>query len=463
MLREKAKQFSALLQLKPFDDSTPEGRSKERYRRIVISSTTSLFTRSFTMLASLIIVPLTLNYLGSEQYALWASLTSFVTWIALFDFGIISGLVNALSEANGKNDQAAASGYVSSAFFLLIGIVGIIAAIFIGIVPFVNWASVFAVEGIIPSSLVTLCVIAAVAPVLLGMPFSIVRQIYAGYQKIYIGNAFYVIGVALMLIGIYLAVTFNAQMPVLLLIYGGATIVVSIINMVYIVKVEMPWLRPRLRFFSASSVRRLMRTSVPLFLFQLGALLINSTQPIILAHRTDLDTVTDYSIWMRLFTLTGTVMVLSTSSFLPTFRESYERGEHAWMRTSFKRMMYVRMSIALAGAMLVLIVGNEFLSIWLRQANIQFSTQIWIATFILMVVSAWSTGFSELLTIMDKIWVQVVLVLINGTMVILLTYWLSPEFGVLGAIVAYGFMVVIIQSWLNPILTRPILQANRSQ
>lgn len=436
----------------------PDGRSKERYRRIVLNTLAGLTGRGVSILVNLLTVPLALTYLGKEQYGLFAAITSLLTWVTLFDFGIVNGLVNSISEAYGKNDRAAAASYVSTAFFLLIAIVILIALVFILTVPVVPWDTVFAVRDAFDDTLVRWSVIAAVVAVLIRMPLSVVPQIYKGYQKTYVASAFLIIGSLTTLGSLWLAIRFGATLPVLIFVLGVASSVALSLNLLYTTKVEMPWLRLRLSLFSRQAIRRLLNTSAPLFLFQIGALLVNQTQLIILAHEADLTTVTDYSILMRLYTALGSLLTMATSPFAPSFREAFVRGDHAWVRSGFRRMMLLRMSLAALAASLLVAIGNWILRFWLRQTEVNFGIEIWVAVGVMIVSAAWSTGFSDLLTIMDHIWIQVGLVVINGIVTVLLTLWLSPLMGVLGAIIAISFVAVAMLSWLSPILARSILQ-----
>lgn len=61
---------------------------------------------------SLIASPLTLAYLAPQQYGIWMTISSMVTSLACADLGIGNGLVNAISEAHGRNDRRRPNGCV---------------------------------------------------------------------------------------------------------------------------------------------------------------------------------------------------------------------------------------------------------------------------------------------------------------------------------------------------------------
>jgi len=81
----------------------------------------------------------------------------------------------------------------------------------------------------------------------------------------------------------------------------------------------------------------------------------------------------------------------------------------------------------------------------------------------LVMVDAGISGGSRhdrpgLLTIMDRIWPQVGIVLLNGLVTAGLTLFLAPTLGVLGALLAISCVSVSVASWVVPLLSRRILR-----
>src|SRR5258708_40332876 len=56
----------------------PGKRSAERYQRAVLTSLTAVVARAINLASLLLTVPLTIRYLGSERYAIWATVSSFL-------------------------------------------------------------------------------------------------------------------------------------------------------------------------------------------------------------------------------------------------------------------------------------------------------------------------------------------------------------------------------------------------
>ena len=457
-LQTRARELGSLIRLTPHEVTSEEGRSRERHRRILLSSITNLAVKCLALLVNLVVVRLALGARGKDQYGLWVAITSIVVWASLLDFGVLNGLVNAISEAHGKNDRSAVIGYVSTAFY---GLVGVSAALLIALgvaAARVDWGSLLSAAGVVPDRSLQWSIVAAAAPIVASFPLSIVRQIYAGLQKAYVGNLFAAIGSLVTLGATAAAVALKAGLPVLVLTLGIGPLVSGFVNLAYLWKLEMPWIAPRVDRVSREAMARLLRSSVPLFLFQLGALLVNNTQPLLLAHLANLSAVADYSLLLRLSGFIVSLAVLSTSPFVPAFREAFERGDVGWVRVNFRRMVFLRVALVLGAGAFLLVAGNAVLRFWLGPSTVAFGMSIWMVGVTIIVFSAWGSAFTDVLTIMDRIWVLVGFVLINGLGTVLLTVALVPRFGVAGALVAYGFVTVVLWSWAGVVLFRRLLQ-----
>src|SRR5690242_2021779 len=97
---ERVRGLKGLLRLKPFDTSTEEGRSRERYRSAALTTITSVLAKAVSVCVSLITVRLTIHYLGVERYGLWMTITSVVSLPWFADLGMGNGLLNAIAEAH---------------------------------------------------------------------------------------------------------------------------------------------------------------------------------------------------------------------------------------------------------------------------------------------------------------------------------------------------------------------------
>lgn len=64
----------------------------------------SIVIKGVSILTSLLLVPLTLNYVNKELYGIWLTLSSVVLWLNFFDIGFTLGLKNKLAESLATKD-----------------------------------------------------------------------------------------------------------------------------------------------------------------------------------------------------------------------------------------------------------------------------------------------------------------------------------------------------------------------
>jgi O-antigen/teichoic acid export membrane protein len=256
-----------------------------------------------------------------------------------------------------------------------------------------------------------------------------------------------------------IVIKLEGGLPWLIFATGGVGLVMVLVNLLYIGG-DMPWLLPRWSRRTKAALRALVQLSVPLFLFQIGALLINEAQILIIAHVRDVGEVTRYSVFLKVFTIPVYVVAMIDGPLVPAFRESYARGDKAWLRSAFWNVQKLKLWIALASTALFLIFGNLFTRL-LSRNTVEFDRSVWLAAGLLLAVGCWNGGFTHLFTAVDRIWVLVATVVANGLVTAPLTYFLAGRHGMLGVVLATAAFSVVITAWLMPLLMRHLIKDMR--
>ena len=88
-------------------------------RNIIIS----FIAKGVSVVCSLLIVPITINYVNPTRYGIWLTISSIIGWVLFFDFGMGHGLRNKFAEAKAKGDMELAIKFVSTTYFTLGAIV----------------------------------------------------------------------------------------------------------------------------------------------------------------------------------------------------------------------------------------------------------------------------------------------------------------------------------------------------
>jgi O-antigen/teichoic acid export membrane protein len=449
--------FRAILRLRPFDTSTPEGRSNERYRRAALTTFSTMTAQALGLFTGLAWIRLSLSYLGEERYGLWIAIGSILAWANLADMGLARGMQNHLSQANGQDDRELASRYVSTGLVALGSVALILGLLALPIVLIFPWATFLNVRdpALVPET--RHAVAAALACFLLSFPFSLVPTIYAAYQRGYVASIFNILGSLVSLGALIVATRIHLSLPWLIVATSGIGILMALINLGYALR-EMPWLLPRFQLASWKTMRELGATSGALFVFQIGALLINETACMIIARRLGLPQVTEWSIFLRVQMLPGIFLQMIDAPLIPAFREAYVRGERNWIKTAFWRVTKLKCAVALLATTLYFIVGNWAVQI-LSGQPIAFGRDMWAGGALLLVVSVWNGSFNDLLIATDRLRLLVITLLANGLVTPILSYLLAPTFGLFGVLVAMPVFSLVVSAWLLPWACRDLLSA----
>jgi O-antigen/teichoic acid export membrane protein len=322
-----------------------------------------------SILTGLISVPLTLRYLGAERYGVWMTISSAVVLLVFADFGLGSGVVNAISQADGADDHGRAAEVVSSAFFMLLGIATAVAALFSALSRVVPWHAVFNVTSPAAQSelLPTMAVI--VGGFVISLPLGVVQRVQIGYQQGYRNNLWQMAGNAIGFGGILVAIHLKAALPWLVLcMTGGQALGLSCNFIDHFYRVR-PWLRPRFALVNWSTCRNLMHVGMVFCGLTMATLLGTGTDELIIAHARGSAAVAQYDVVYKLSALTLLIQYF-TVCLWPAFSEAQARGDGAWLRSAFRRTTAMAAVLAVLLSLVLLVFGRHIVQFWVGKAMV---------------------------------------------------------------------------------------------
>ena len=96
---------------------------------------------------SLIIIPLTINYINPTQYGVWLTLSAIISWFSFFDIGLGNGLKNKLAESNALGKYNEAKIYISTTYAIITIISAAIFLLFFIFNRYINWSKILNVPS----------------------------------------------------------------------------------------------------------------------------------------------------------------------------------------------------------------------------------------------------------------------------------------------------------------------------
>jgi O-antigen/teichoic acid export membrane protein len=419
-----------LLRLTPFETDTPEGRRLERYRRVALSAFSSGFARFASVVAALVVIPLSVRYLGSSRYGLYATITAMGGLVGFADLGIGNGLVSMIAEAHGRDDRRAAARATSTAFFFLLGLALVLGVAFVAVYPFVPWPSLFNIGGR-GATEAGAASAAFVLGVLLALPLGIVQRAEIGLQESFVASLWQAVGSMLGLAGVVAAIVAGASLPVLVLAVALAPIAALAGNGLDLFLRRRRWLTPRLRDVDWHTGITLLRIGVLFFVLQIAMAVAFESDAIVLAQIRGPDAVTVYSVTLRVFLLLPALLSFALTPLWPAYGEAISRGDISWVTTTFRHSIRLCLAVSLPAAALLLVVARPAIQLW---AGVTAPYSLLAAAAVWTVLLSLSGALSMFLNGARVIRIQIVLALMMMASNLALSIELTRRIGISGVV-----------------------------
>ncbi len=328
-------------------------QSLRRYAGILQGGATALVARVVSLGAGFAAVPLTLHHLGAERYGLWATLFSILSWLSLADLGLSNGLISALSEAFALGRRDLAREYVSTSFWGLWAMAGLIAIGLTAAYPFIDGSHLMRISSPAVASEFRRAAGLAAAFFLLNLPFTLVNRVFVAAQRPAMANFWAIANTVAMLAGLATAILAGGGLPALVAGYSGAQLLVSLMSAVWLFARAYPDLAPTCRI-ARTSLRRVFGVAASFFVTQLATLLLFQSANVLISHNLGPRFVASYQVTWMLFQYVTLPQQLIGANIWAAIGEAYAKGDVGWIRTLFRR--YSLLSLATGGPLILALI-----------------------------------------------------------------------------------------------------------
>lgn len=315
--------------------------------------------RPVGMFISIIYTPLLLSYLGQEQYGIWVTILSVINWINYFDVGIGNGYRNQLTDALENRDDDAVAALTRTAYMLLTGVVSVVFVVGMALVLLLDVNSFFSTElsikVVLGISLAFVCVnfVAALCkPQLFALQHaelvSLMTVVTNGLTLLFIAGL-------------------NAAMPrsmeLVAVCVGMAGLITNAVFSLISWK-SAKGLRPSRGPLDRSNVRSICFLGVKFFLVQISALILYTTDNLIIMGCLGAASVTAYSTTYNAFGAVGSLATAALSPMWSKVTQAAAKGDYAWVSKALKKSLLAMFPFVVIFA--VLAVGFKPIArIWL--------------------------------------------------------------------------------------------------
>ena len=393
----------------------------------------SVLLKGIDAMTYLLLVPVTLGFLNPYEYGIWLTLSSILMWINSFDVGLGNGMRNMLAISEAKGDHKLSRIYVSTTFFMLIVMMGVLIIIGSIVAPFIDWYFILSTS---PEKVPCLIDIVYLTFIIFccNFVFKFVGNVYLAMQLPAINNLMVVGGHVLSLV-IILILTKLIQGSLLwvAVIYSSAPLIVYIIAYPITFYKIYPYLLPSINQVRFAYIKNLFNIGINFFILQLSGILLFSFANLLISHMFGPESVTPYNISYRYFSIVPMVINLILAPMWSATTDAYTKGDIEWIRKTIKSIQKILICVSIGLGFMVII--SEFVyRIWVgTEVTIPMLMSVLMGLYVLILI--WSITYANFLNGLGKLKLQMINTLIVAILFVPLCYGLGQHFGILGIIV----------------------------
>jgi O-antigen/teichoic acid export membrane protein len=350
-------------------------------------------------------VPIALDILGAGKMGMWLVLLSVFQWITLFDLGIGAGARNEIARAVAMADPERARRAIATGWFyvtlIAVGIFAVVgSALAIPAVP--NWIS----TRIFHDQTVATPLAIVLTGACMAFTLNFIQAAFSAIERPAVQSA-YAFGanglfVLFLLLGRALGVL--QSVAAVCLTYALAMIIAALVTVAYF-HTAYRELWPALGDIDHKLRQPIVHKGIQLFVIQLCALAIFTTDRLLVSAFVSPEAVVDYDAAYRIFALVTMGHALIMGSTWSSFTQAHARQEWAWIASTLGRLQWLMVPLA-AGCGLLALLAPTLVSAWIGIDHV--SELLLYATLgIAVVLSCWSNIFSYFLSAIGETRLQI--------------------------------------------------------
>jgi O-antigen/teichoic acid export membrane protein len=322
-------------------------REKNLVKHIVLN----LLYKGGGVIITLLMVPLSIKYLGKENYGIWITLFSGVAMFSFFNFGLGHGLRNYLTQAIANNNLVKAKKYISVAYNAIFFIGIVLAIFFFWVFEYINWQAIFKVKKDYLDTFLILIKIVSMS-FFIGMTLKLINILFFAYLKPSMAGLVDFIDKVVAIALLYTLFVFDQKS---LLLYGsaivGAQFIVLLLANIVLFSTKYKEIKPLFFYFDKNIASDIFGLGLGFFIIQIAAVILYATDNFIILQLFSPEHVTDYNIAHKYF---GIFVMISSLALTPLWSEithAKELGELKWIKKIINKSVIM---VALFSLMVVL-------------------------------------------------------------------------------------------------------------
>lgn len=413
---------------------TKVGIKSDRTKNITKHVLVSFIYKGGSIISSFLLVPLTINFLDTENYGIWLTLSSFIAWFSFFDIGLGNGLRNKFAEAKAKGDLTLARAYVSSAYFTIGSVCLLLILVFLSLNFFIDWTRVFNTNIRLQKEL------AILMPIIfsffcLELVVKLIATIYTADQNHSMQGKINFFSSVISLLAIWL-MTHTAESSLLIFgtVFSALPVLILIGLNLFAFSKKYKEYKPTLSLWKEKYLKDIFGLGLKFFIIQMSGIILFTSDNFIITHLYGPEQVVPYNIVYKYFSASSMVLSMVIVPYWSSITEAYTKQDFIWLKRSMKSLLKISF-ISLFLLLIMLLLASYVYQLWIGdKVKIPFALSVYTSCY--FALNIFCNPFTVLINGTGKILIQLYSLVIMAVINIPLSIFLAKNlnFGVSGVI-----------------------------
>lgn len=409
-----------------------------------------LLYKGGNILIGLLLVPMTIDYVDSENYGIWLTLSSMVAWMNFFDIGLNNGLRNRLTEAFATSNYEQGKKYVSTTYAMLSLIFIPLMFILVFATPFVHWNAILKLPLGYEESLV-LALIILIVYFCLNTIFSTIIVVMMADQRPADASLRNFIQQAASLILIFiLTKTTNGSLINLCLALCFCPLIIVLIFNFTLFRNRYRKIAPSLKCVDLKVAPDLLKLGVQFFIIQIAAVIQNQMTNFLIIRYFGANSVTEYNIAYKYFSVLTMVWGILTTPIWSATTDAFTMADYGWINRIIKKYLLFFLLFSLCG-FLMLLISPIVYKLWIGD-KVSVAFLLSAAILLYNMAFMYSNIFVYILNGIGDLKVQTYICLFSPLLYLTIFFLCVKEFN----IGIYSVIIASILANINGLVVAPI-------
>ena len=401
---------------------------------------TSIISKAVNVVGPIVLIPLFVRYLTTEEYGIWLIVLSITSFFYLTNVGILQVVTNAIARDISIDKTDYYSKVASSGYYLFLKITLSVLLICVVIFLAVNiFYPDFFTNGSLP-------LVITVTAVLITYPLFVYRNVLRGLDHIHLEQTCEIFfGSLVRYIAIVISLLSGLKLIALSIIYGISHCLPSLGAKVYLKKI-IPKFKISRAHRDSEITRKMVKPSTSFFILMVSGSMLNSVDNVIIGSIIGAESVPMYAVPMQIIWLFVTTVGIASSIKMPLISGLYKQGKLEELKALFRTLLFFSVMIAFIFIFNLVFFGEIIIVNWAGPSIFPGQDVFYLMLIFAFLFSVvWPSD--AILSAAEKHSSYANMTVLEALLNLLLTIYLTYKFGIKGAVSGTIISRLLTNGW----------------